>query len=72
MTDTVKDYVGNEMSVGDGVVFVQKGYRNFWRGVIDRISPSGATIWIKHERTNTEGTETKQSPCQVMKVLNND
>jgi len=61
------DYVGNEIEVGDEVIFVQKGYRNFWRGVIKRITTF--TVLISHERTNTGGVETRQDHSQVIKVI---
>ena len=60
-----KDYVGNEIEVGDTVVFVQLGYRNFWEGIIAKITPK--TLLIDHERTNTCSTQTKQFHNQVIK-----
>lgn len=61
------DYLGREMGVGDEVVFMQKNYRNFWKGVIIKITPQ--TVLISHESTNTCGTETKQGHDQVIKVI---
>jgi len=64
----MKDYLGNKIQVGDEVVFVKLGYRTLMRGVIDRASPSGKTIWISHPMTNRCSTETKQEPSQVMLI----
>lgn len=63
----MKDYLGNELGLGDEVVFVQRGYRNFWRGIITKMTPK--TILITHARANIGGTETKQTPEQVIKVV---
>ena len=61
----MKDFLGNELQVGDNVVFVQLGYRNLLKGVVSKITPK--TILITHAMTNTCSTETKQTPSQVVK-----
>jgi len=62
----MKDFLGNDLYVGDEVAFVQLGYRNLLRGRIKRITEK--TILISHEMTNTCSTETKQTPSQVIKI----
>lgn len=62
----MKDFLHNELQVGDTVVFVQLGYRNLLKGEIINITPK--TILIKHEETNTCSTETKQTGSQVIKI----
>lgn len=62
----MKDFLGNELQVGDNVVFVQLGYRNLCKGVISKMTPK--TIMITHTMTNTCSTETKQFPNQVVKI----
>lgn len=61
------DFVGNELNVGDEVIFMQKSYRNLLRGTI--VSMSEHTCKIQHEKTNDCRTETKQFFSQVIKVI---
>jgi len=65
----MKDFLGNCLEVGDEVVFVQLGYRNLMKGVVEKIMPK--TILIKHQKTNTCSTETKQFANQVIKINKN-
>ncbi len=60
------DYLGNEINVGDKVVFCQLNYRNFFTGRISKITDK--MVVIDHERTNTGSTQTKQYPSQVIKI----
>lgn len=62
----MKDFLGNELFVGDEIVFVQLSYRNLLKGIIKEITPK--TILISHAETNTCGIETKQFPDQVVKI----
>lgn len=62
------DFLGNKLEVGNEVVFVQLGYRNLMKGIISKISESGKTIWIDHEKTNIGNTQTKQMVDQVIKI----
>ena len=62
-----KDKLGTPLNVGDLVVFMQVGYRNLLVGDIIHITPK--TIQIKHERTNTGSTETKQFHDQVVSIM---
>jgi len=61
-----KDFLGNDINVGDEVVFVELGYRNLLRGQIIRISHK--TCIISHKMTNTGRTESKQLHNQVVKI----
>ena len=61
-----KDYFGNELLVGDEVVFMQLNYRGFMKGVISTISPKKVTIL--HERTNTCSVKSIQFHDQVIKI----
>lgn len=60
------DFLGNELEVGDEVVFVQLGYRNLLKGTIAKITPK--MVFITHEETNVCSTETKQAHSQVVKI----
>lgn len=62
----MKDFIGNDLQIGDEVVFVQLSYRNLLRGKIKNITEK--TILISHEKTNDCRTETKQTPLQVVKI----
>ena len=63
-----KDFLGNELFVGDEVVFMQIGYRGLMKGVIKSLSPKKATI--THEKTNTCSTESTQEHTQLIKISN--
>ena len=63
----MKDFLGNELGIGDGVVFMQKEYRNFLKCIVIKMTPK--MIVISHERTNVGDRETKQFPSQVIKII---
>jgi hypothetical protein len=42
--NTAKDFIGQELKVGDWVVFPQKGYRNLLAGKVISLSPKTALI----------------------------
>lgn len=60
------DFLGKEIKVGDKVVFAQLQYRNLLIGEIIRLTDK--TALIKHEETNTCGTQTKQFHKQLIKI----
>ena len=62
----MKDYLGNELRVGDTVVFAQIGYRNLMKGVVVNLSNKKAKI--THERTNTGKTHSIQFHNQMIVV----
>lgn len=62
-----KDFIGNTISIGDEVIFMQKGYRNLINGRITKLTDK--MCFIEHERTNTGGTETRQYHDQVIKII---
>ncbi len=64
--DKRHDFLGNEVNVGDEVVFVQKEYRNFWIGKISKMTDK--TVLITHERANIGGTQTRQFYSQIIKI----
>jgi hypothetical protein len=65
----MKDFLGNELKVGDTVIFIEPNYRNFQKGKIFKITEK--TIFINWRnpqcRINSEDT-LKQSGYQVVKV----
>lgn len=61
-----KDFLGQELQVGDEIVFVQLGYRNLFKGKIASMTPK--TLMIEHDRTNVGSTSTKQFHDQVVKI----
>jgi hypothetical protein len=63
-----KDFLGNELNIGDKVVFMQIGYRGLMEGVITKLSEKKATI--SHDKTNTCRTESIQFYSQIIKILN--
>lgn len=63
---SAKDFVGNDLNVGDTVAFIQIGYRNLLKGIVSRVTSK--TVLIVHERTNTCSTESKQFHDQVIVI----
>ena len=63
---TAKDYLGNELLVGDEVVFMQLNYRGLMKGVISKISPKKVTI--SHKPTNTCSVTSIQFHNQTIKL----
>ena len=61
-----KDFLGNELQVGDRVVFMQINYRNFLVGTIKKLSPKKATI--THDKTNICSTQSIQFYDQIIKI----
>jgi hypothetical protein len=64
-----KDYLGNEINVGDPVVMTEINYRNFIKGTITKLTEK--TVWIEHRRGGgCSGNEvTKQKHNQVIKLF---
>ena len=60
------DYLGNELNIGDEVVFMQIGYRGLMTGKI--VSMAEKKARIKHQRTNTYRTESIQFYTQMVKI----
>ena len=61
-----EDYLGNELNIGDTVVFMQIGYRGLMKGEI--VSMSAQKAKIKHPPTNTYKKESIQFYNQMIKV----
>ena len=63
----MKDFLGNELKLGDAVVFVELGYRNFLRGQITKMTAK--TVWITHVSPGSGMMrETKQTPEQTIRI----
>ena len=60
------DYLGNELKVGDTVVFMRIKYRGLMKGEI--ISLSDQKAKIKHELLNSIRTESVQFHNQMIKI----
>lgn len=60
------DFIGQQLFIGDDVVFMQIGYRNLCKGVIRGISEK--QLMIDHDKLNTCETQTKQFHGQVIKI----
>lgn len=55
--DYPKDFVGNELKVGDNVAFIHRHYRELRKGIILKLSPTQATILDIAE----QGTDIKRN-----------
>lgn len=62
----MKDYLGNDLQVGDEVVYVELGYRNFKKGKIARFTAK--FVFIKEGKS----MEIKQKPEQLIKIIKNE
>lgn len=62
-----KDYLGNEIRVGDEVVYIQLNYRDFKKGIITKITEK--MCFIKQGKLNIGShTECRQYHNQVIKI----
>ena len=59
-----KDALGQDLKVGDKVIFMQIGYRNFVEGTIKSMTPK--TAMIGHKMTNVCSTESRQFYNQII------
>lgn len=59
-----KDYLGNEIEIGDKVVYVRLGYRDLTKGIIHHITPK----MVKIKRDINSQTIVKQYHDQVIKI----
>lgn len=64
----MKDFLGNDLEIGDEVVFMFLTYRSLGKGRIVKFTPK--TILIEHQHPNLSNytTKTKQFPNQVIKI----
>lgn len=62
----MKDFNKNELSVGDEVIFIEPGYRNFVKGVIYKITDK--FVFINWQRSLTLADTIKQQGYQLIKV----
>ena len=63
-----EDFVGNKLSVGDEVIYMQLGYRNLVKGVIVKLTDK--MCFIKQGKRNIGSEkEIKQFHDQVIKVI---
>lgn len=61
----MKDFLGNEVEVGDKVVCIEKGYSNLVRAVVTKITPQN--IKVKYPKWNSD-YEVLRSRIQFIKV----
>ena len=62
----MKDYLNNNVGVGDAVVFVEIDYGGLMKGKVTRITKR--KVVIAHEKTNTCRTQSVQLHNQVIKI----
>lgn len=65
-----KDFLGNELNVGDEVAFMQGNYRNLMKGVI--FSMGTVKITISYETDYGHTSKAIQFPNQVIKIVRRD
>ena len=67
----MKDFLGNELAVGDDVVMMLPGYRSFRKGTIHRFTKCYAVVRYKSmSGTKLYDSEIKQEPSQLVKFVN--
>lgn len=71
-----KDYLGNELVVGDVVILVRPNYRDLRLATITKISSTGRTVYLEYTTVYLEYTnyskftqEVKQEPHQLIKYF---
>lgn len=63
----MKDFLDNELNIGDEVVFIRPKYRELITGKIIRFTPKFCIIEKKSEYTSPSDA-IKQTPCQLVKI----
>ncbi len=64
--DLHKDLLGNEILIGDKVLFMQIKYRDFMEGIIKTMAEKSALI--SHDKTNAGKTESRQYYGQIISL----
>ena len=62
----MKDYLNNNVKIGDAVVFVEIDYRGLMKGKVIRITKR--KVVIAHEETNALRTQSIQLHNRVIKI----
>lgn len=65
----MRDFLGEELSEGDSVVFIEPSYRSLYRGVIERITPKKVRLSYTRGGPVIEDRVTYRFPSEVMKIL---
>lgn len=59
----MKDFIGNEVTVGDKVVFIEPDYHNLTFGTVCKINPKSVTVEYNHR-----GRKEKTARFEFIKV----
>ena len=62
----MKDYLGNELKVGDPVIFITPGYRDYSKGVIKRFTEY--YVFIEKEKHGHFDKEIKQTSNRLILI----
>lgn len=62
----MRDFLGNELFVGDDVVMIRPQYRDLVKAKILRFSMK--TVFLEYKHPSFGPTEVKQTPDQLVKV----
>lgn len=63
---SAKDFLGNDLTVGDEIIFTELRYRNFLRGKVKKLTPQ--MVFIEYDCGKYGSTIIKQAHEQVIKV----
>lgn len=63
-----KDFVGNELEIGDNVVVVEPYYRNLVTAVVVKVTPKGASVTYSSKLYGKFKITNRSSDC-IMKVV---
>ena len=61
----MKDFVGNEVQVGDTVICIEKGYNNLVKATVTKITPQN--IKVKYPKWNSD-YEVLRSRIQFVRI----
>ena len=67
----MKDFLGNELAIGDSVVVIAPKYRHFVLARVIKFTPTSARVSFMNDWNYAKPgryTELLQSPCQLTKV----
>lgn len=61
------DFLGNSLNIGNRVIYIMPGYREYKTGYIKRFTKKLVIIDLDNEYSGTMG-EIKQYPIQLIKI----
>jgi hypothetical protein len=64
----MQDFLKRKLEVGDSVIFITKGYRDYTLGRVDSFTPQKVRVLKGYNKYNNEPEFILQDPAQLVKV----